>query len=446
MPERRSALLDRVGTGASLLFAVSAGVSVAAASVALGLAVIACSLSAPARRALLQDDAAKMALLLAAYLLVRAVWAAVEIPETRAKQLTDTVRWLYPLGFLAVAWWVAHPRPKASLALALALAGLLVGMLLSVDWGSLESFQVQARTGFKLKITFFGLAAGTATLGLLLFAPRILHGGRWWPAWLGLPLWLVALGLSLYGLVATRSRGGWLAAAVVIPPTLVVRYRGAGRADLGDRRMALAGLAALVLLAGVLAPSAVSTVAQRLSEEAPAGHAVLAGELDEIPESSIAFRVHVQRFGLESWLARPLVGWGPGSTEYLIAHSDDPSLLHPVVGGGRAWLDHLHNTYLEALVRLGLVGTLLLLALLWRIFRAVHGAYRSGGMPRDHAVFAAGWTGLLAIWSLFDFRLLHYDVRYYWIILAGVAYSFSVRGSRPAQAAGRPVGDTGGRM
>jgi len=434
MPVRWSALLDRVGVTSSLVFALAAGVSIAAASLALGLLITAYLLSPLARRALASDPTARIALLFIVYVVVRAAWAGVEIPETRTQQFADTVRWLYPLSFLALAWWVATAREKASLALALALAGLLGGMLINVDWGSLGDIQVQARTGFKLKIIFFGLAAGTAALGLLVFAPRILKGGRGWPGWLGVPLWLTALGLTLYGLMATRSRGAWLAAAVVIPPALLVRYRGPGRTELGGRRTVLAGAAALVILAAVLVPPAVSTVTQRLLQEKAAGEAVLAGELDEIPESSIAFRLHVQRFGLETWLARPLFGWGPGSTEYLIAHSGDPSLLHPVEGGGREWMDHFHNTYLEALVRLGLVGTLLILALLWRVFRAVHGAYRSGGMPRDHAVFAAGWAGLLAIWSLFDFRLLHYDVRYYWIILAGVAYSFTVGRSGPTRA------------
>ena len=91
-------------------------------------------------------------------------------------------------------------------------------------------------------------------------------------------------------------------------------------------------------------------------------------------------------------------------------------------------MDQLHNTYLEILVRFGIVGALLLITGALLLIRAVFRAYGAGLMPRDYFLFLLGSFGLVAVWSLFDFRALHTDWRAYWACLAGTAYTFQLHG------------------
>jgi O-antigen ligase len=105
---------------------------------------------------------------------------------------------------------------------------------------------------------------------------------------------------------------------------------------------------------------------------------------------------------------------------------------------GPDWLDHLHNTYLEVLVRFGLVGALLMVGTLGLLARGFWVAHREGRLPFDYAWFLTGALGLMAVWSLSDFRLLHPDWRSYWILMGGTMGAFWMPPGLPAS----PLDDT----
>jgi O-antigen ligase len=147
-------------------------------------------------------------------------------------------------------------------------------------------------------------------------------------------------------------------------------------------------------------------------------------DFDRMPEVSADYRIHVMRFGLKKWMERPIFGWGPGATEYLISHSGLPALRHPYYKGGRVWMDHVHNTYLEVLVRFGIVGFSFFLLVVILLFKNLRNACQEGRLPADYALFLTGTLALMALWSLFDFRLLHTDWRSYWLLVGGMTYAF----------------------
>jgi O-antigen ligase len=89
--------------------------------------------------------------------------------------------------------------------------------------------------------------------------------------------------------------------------------------------------------------------------------------------------------------------------------------------------DHLHNSYLELLVRFGLVGAALAAVLLGLLFRATWRAWRQGVLPEDHALWLVGTLAFTAVWCLTDFRSQHHDWRYFWLLLAGSAYAATMR-------------------
>jgi O-antigen ligase len=194
---------------------------------------------------------------------------------------------------------------------------------------------------------------------------------------------------------------------------------------------------------GTLVVGNLTTVINRLMQEREMFVAAWRGDLDAVPTVGFGVRVHTFRFGVTKWLERPLFGWGPGSTEYLISHSGLPQLRHSELVDREwqerlDWLDHLHNTYLEILVRFGLVGAFLMFGALGLLAKGLWLARREGRVPVDYAWFLTGALGLIALWSLSDFRLLHPDWRSYWILTGGIIATFRIPRGLPES----PSGDT----
>jgi O-antigen ligase len=111
-------------------------------------------------------------------------------------------------------------------------------------------------------------------------------------------------------------------------------------------------------------------------------------------------------------------------------------LWHPLDGV----LKHLHNSYLELLTQLGLVGFGLWmtigLMLLWPLYDAV----RRAQLSADLGLFLILALLYLALWSLFNFRMVHQDFRGYWALLGGAALSIGLY-RRGAVDGSRDCGD-----
>lgn len=87
---------------------------------------------------------------------------------------------------------------------------------------------------------------------------------------------------------------------------------------------------------------------------------------------------------------------------------------------------HLHNTYLDLAVRLGLVGLLLAAALPGSLVLGLRRAVRDGLQAPDLLRFLSGALVLTAVWSLFDSRLFTLDFRLYAVLLGGIALGLAV--------------------
>jgi O-antigen ligase len=273
---------------------------------------------------------------------------------------------------------------------------------------------------------------------------------------------LVAVALVLQGFVLTLSRGAWIALACTVAVAVWMRRRGrfAAPSDgiaeemsgerLGDDpgvsaaegRMARLGPALPwlggLLLTGLLALNAGSIV-DRLGAETDAVRALLWGDTDDSAESSVGLRWHAQRFGVSLWLERPLMGWGPGSSHALIASSGETALG---VGGDEV-MDHLHNTYLELLVQLGLIGLVIWLGLFVALFLSIGKAWRGQLLSADLALFLTLAIVYLSAWDLFDFHALHQGWRGLWALLAGSALSVGLYAAVNAEHADNVADERG---
>jgi len=413
------------GVTATLAFAFFAWLSPAGSNIALAVFSLAFLLSPSAWPIVRRDPMFRLFAAFAIYVALGAYFAIDEFPETRKLQIRDTSNWLKLFAFLPFAWWLRGDLRRVHWALILATGGLLTGMLWKADWSNLYHMTVTERTGFKLRIIFSGLVSASAILGLLVYTPRI------WSSRTGtlhdlfrFACWLAALYLSSFMLISSKSRGAWLAALVAVPGALAIHYFGnTEKTDIQLRKSIPFVLLALSVVAGLFTLNQ-GEIRTRLNQENEIVSSILQGENQQLPRTSIGYRHDVQKFGLQKYLEHPWFGWGPGSTEHLIETSGQPELIHPQEKGA-AWMDHFHNTYLEILVRFGLLGTLILAATALLIMNTLWRSYKTGILPKDHFAFLTGGFVLLGVWSLFDFRILHGDCRAYWILLAGIAYSFA---------------------
>ena len=363
----------------------------------------------------------------------------------------------------------------------LVLMGLLLGTLWRLDWALLlsdaDAFFV-SRPGFGFPALGYALYAGTALIGLLALRHRCWYRPdgrqRWWVP----PLWLAALALLAEGVVLTQARGSWLGLMLVgllgVGLWLRAQWLRQGRIP---RRPLLAAAGGLLLLIGLNA----GEIGERINEEQQVAEQLLRGEVPVDQITSFTLRWHAQRFGLEAWLERPWFGWGPGASGLLMTagvaattadNAVDAEVGLPVAGfeagrvseanraseasrvseAGRVseasrasavseelilaargvWhpedgvLKHLHNSYLELLVQLGLVGFGLWMLIASLLLWAVYDAMRRGRVSRDLGLFLILALLYLALWSLFNFRMVHQDFRGYWALLAGAALSLAL--------------------
>lgn len=186
-----------------------------------------------------------------------------------------------------------------------------------------------------------------AALGL--FLPAALRGrGRY--RWIG----MVGLGIALAGVLASGTRGAWIAAAVLLAVSVPLILR---HADRRARRAALAaGLIGLLGLGG-LALTLRDGLTVRVNEARAELAAARAGDLNTLTGA----RIGVMQMSLEAGLRQPW-GLGAGATRSAATERFGPD--HQAAG-----FAHAHSTPLHLLSVGGLPGLALGGLLAWVLLR-----------------------------------------------------------------------------
>jgi O-antigen ligase len=423
---------SRVGRGGLYLFALSIWLSPASAYAGLALMISAAFADPAARSSLRRDPMVRLALLFTGVLLIYVLWTARDTSDSLAVLWDDSWEWLRLfLFFPFVAWWLGGDERRLGIALLLALGGLLLKISLGIHAHGLAVLWSDRRIGFGLPVISFGLFCATTLLGLLVLASRWWSAGQPWPAATARFIaWCAALTIVLQGLITSQSRDAWIAALIVFPPVLILQLSMSLRRAAGVSWPRL-GLA-LVLIAGLtgaITARNFDTIAARVNDERASWQALLAGELDKIPDGSIGYRVQMIEFGLHKWLEQPLIGWGPHSYRVLIEQIDNTRLRV---------MPHLHNAYIETLLTFGILGALFFLYLMGRLCTVMWQSWRAGRLSADYALFLSGALGLQFIWCLASFGLNQVAWNFYFAMLAGAIYGYHMQahvGKTPAQGA-----------
>ncbi|AMX03525.1 O-antigen ligase family protein [Microbulbifer thermotolerans] len=380
-----------------------------------------------------------VAWLFAAALAVQiASWISVQLSHPEWAESSPKMHRLgHWFAFAAIACWLGGSTRNA-----LALWTVALVSLLLTPWVTGGGF-AEWTAGAAGKRVDFGIRNaqhtamlfGTALIGLLVLAPRLFRWARR-SAYTLLPvglLWLAAVIACSLAVLYTQTRAVWLgltlAVLFLLTAVLWAQFAGFGRRRL--RRLVVMStliLALLVALGGKFG----GIVAERLEYEHHAIGLVLAGDIDSVPYTSTGIRVHTWVDALPWIQERPLLGWGGKGRRLVIEHSETmPRQLKDTMG-------HLHNSYLDLQVNNGLLGSLLLLALIGWLLLASLRAWRQGVLPGDLLLFFLGFM-LYWLWiNCFESYLFFGSGGYvFGLVCAGVVThvlraGYSVKGAESA--------------
>ena len=428
----RAVLADSLGHIGVHLYAFTAWLSPPLHVTGLALCFFALLLEPSALRGIMQTRAFAIWGGVTLYLLFQSLWGNHLFPNSLDEQLKETWRWLGCGNFLIIGWWLKGEPRIIRNTLTLGLAGLCVGVLHSVDLSALLSFQTGKQTGFHLTASTAALLAATALLGLLLTPPtpslRLRHV-------LKLSTWCATMYLMLYLLVTSQSRATWIAALIAIPVTLRVRERRGSKTQGSQRLPGLGWGILLVMLLGIGLNRQI--ILDRIMPDLAVVQSLSASRsVDTETPSSFGYRLKVQQFGLQRWSEHPLIGWGTSSTRRLIAESGRSDLWHEPT---QEWLRHVHNGYLEILIRFGLLGAGIFLFSVVSLFRGFlsDGAWQQL-QPGNLSWLFAGTLLMSVIWTGGAFQMTNPGWQAYWAFILASGFSVSLFPTRPTLNAGKP--------
>ncbi len=164
--------------------------------------------------------------------------------------------------------------------------------------------------------------------------------------------------------IASQSRGPWLAAVLMAGAALLIRHSGR----------------ALLVVFVTFAPIAVLFVAPSFRGRAES-------IIDRTHVSNVE-RVHMWRAGIAIWKENPLLGVGPGNVKVASVGYQNPE---EAKDGG--W-GHLHSTYINFLVERGALGLLAFFGVISAIFWELLRGYLRGD-TETQAMTLAGILGMI---------------------------------------------------
>lgn len=335
-----------------------------------------------------------------------------------AKAYFDWERMPRIMLFMAVGWWLGGVEANNIKFLSIAFLGLLIAVFADpmrmtyiqsifqggrVDFGILNAqhialyfsitligFLSYGPEAFKLKNSITKVVALMFICFGLLFSALVIIGTQTRAAWLGLLICLCAwIFLNLSSLLLTKGK--------TIQKTV------------------FAFIVASLLIAGSFLFK--DTITQRATSESEVVQAIISGQFDSIPYTSIGIRLNTWRVALERIQERPLTGWGGRVRVDVIQESE---MLPQWV---KANFGHFHNTFIEFALGYGWLSVIFIIALyLWLLIGLKNAVSR--GFGSEQTIHFTGYSLLLfLVMNQFESYLFFWSGIYATQIMLAPAYS-----------------------
>jgi len=284
------------------------------------------------------------------------------------------------LGAARLAW-MPLPVPKPARADLYRLAALAATLLLLTLLQRVELFSVEAE---RLFVAFLAAAA----------AGMALSDGAWPSRATGVTLCALAVPLSAWALLISRTRNAWLGAICGLAVIALLRAP-----------RALLALGAGIALVLVLRPP---QVIERLT----------------LRDASSRDRFYMWQAGLDMIRDKPVFGQGPGMVRAAYARYRWPEAPNPVA-------PHLHDNFIQIAAERGIPCLLFWLWLMFLLFRDAWRAAHRGLLPgaRLCGGAALGVLGAVMVAGAFEYNFGDSEVLMFTLLVSALPYV----GSRPAE-------------
>lgn len=377
-----------------------------------------------APRVYYKDRLIRLCALLILMLVIGYIWQRFSIPKELLAG--SPVRLIPAFCFFIVIAYGINAVPKVSPFLLLIIAGAMLLIHLSLVPADVWSSGWQGQRvdfGFQ-NAQHTGVIFATALLASLFFLPRVLSL-PFRERVLALSLLLGFILLMIFGVIASHTRAVWLG---LILSAVILSLMGGlalftGRYSL--RRSTLIRAATIgtgILLAGLMMLYFISgNTSQRLSEETINATTIEEAQLKTVPRSSsIGIRLGSWNAALE-WIAeRPVFGWG--TVRKMIKQS--PHFDEEF----KSRFGHLHNSYLETLVKVGGAAFMCMIAIAFLVaWRAIM-TWRQGKMPTDVFLFSCAFFPFWVTVNMFESYIGYASGFFLNAIIGGFVYSWYLRG------------------
>jgi O-antigen ligase len=344
--------------------------------------------------------------------------------------------------FFVLGWWLQGSWPRVVAVLTLAPLGLAISVMRRTDWQQLPAWLSGTRYEFGYSALGLSFLCVVIVLGITAVLPRLAHAARG-GGYRRLRLWLAtaAMLFFLFILFVAQSRGAWLSLLLGFGVLGIagVRFR-AGRPArhlAAPRRHLLVPFALCIAALGALWGLFGDALEARFASEAALLPQVVNPDLDleKLPYSAGPARIHLVVWGSRLAAERPLIGWGPGmrTTAYLADHG-----FHGVESRFLKVIrhfQHLHNVYIEILVRFGLVGLALFGSAFVIFIRTLWSLWHDDVVPNAFFAFAAAAIVVALFSGLYEFRTLHTDFRFFALLFGAAVYTFALHRAPATDAA-----------
>lgn len=411
-------------------------------------AVLATLLTIPVWRVawpeLLRQPVVKWVAAYIVFAIAHACYAALEYPALSfSKQMTAAAEPVRLAVFsCVVGWWLSLMPQRIPALFGLMVAGMLLAIVAYMPWQDLPLvWDGKIRPKFGMPENLGGLLAALGGWLALCMLLRLWNTrGRFGRGHLPMALCMLAYAASLAALLFSQSRGAWFAFAATVPvcvAALWYRWR-RGRAPVPWLPLACTAAVSLVLVLGArdivakrfagaerLLPQTLGTedgragATQKVAAQpradkggATAEHKTPLPSLEQgrkaeraaqsaVNNQAVSARITLYELGMQRWRERPWLGWGMRTTSALIAGSG-----MRLDGQRHA---HLHSAYLDALVGMGLIGTVLFAVFVLLLVRELLQGWRKGVVSTAAFSMVAGSLGIVLVANGFDSLMWRYD-------------------------------------
>ena len=417
------------------MFSLCLWLSTSVAYIGLGLIICSFCLQIPSNWYRIKTDPVVLLFVLfLLFLSIQTFW--LQAGQTSVFEFKQAWDWISLWLFFTVAWCVRGEERHIFRCLILVVIGLSLRLVhdvfFEVGWDHFVQMLHSRRYGFHFSVNAAGHFSAVILFGFLMFLPRLLKNNtKGTQLFFNILFWMTGFGLVLEILLLSGSRTAWLACAIIsitFLPWIYLIGRDRGRLFRLKEKKTLMVIVTCLLITGLLLVNT-KRIKRRLKPvsryDVKTITDLLSLDLKNIPfqnwdkkrvHSNIARRIILLYYGSKLFSERPWLGFG--------TTLDLQKLISSKTGNKKiSKRNHFHNGFLIVLIRFGFIGgSIFFFAGLYLLYGLIQ-TFRLKKISKDLFLFILGAFLITAISGLTGFRWTHVGFRFFWLLLAGMAYT-----------------------